>query len=887
MSWLSRLRKTLRRDKLDDELDEELRAHLEMRAADNVAAGMTPAEARYDAQKRFGNSTLLKEDTRNTDIIRWLDTAAGDLRYAFRVLRKNLGFTLVAVLTLALGIGINTAFFSVVNGVLLNPLPYPQPDQLVALGESKPNFTNGSISYPNFVDWQKDNRVFSSMAISRGSSLSLTGLGDAEQLNAKLISSDYFIVLGANPVIGRSFAPGEDRIGAAPIALIGMGLWKRKFGSSSTALGKTLTLDGKSYTIVGVIPEAFDLFRGAHPTEVYVPIGQWNNPLLPNRGAGLGIHGVARLKPGASIEQARADMSRVSANLAATYPDSNKGIGANLTPFKRALFGDVQPILLVLLGAVGFVLLIACFNVASLMLARSTGRTREFAIRAALGAGRSRLIRQLLTESILLAVVGGAFGLLLAQWATRAALSVLPAELPRAAEIRVDSHVLIFTAAISLFAGILFGLAPALKSSELLLSETLKESGRGSSGTRHRAQSVFVVIEMAMALVLLVGAGLMGRTLSRLWNVQPGFDPDNVSLFTISLPPSMNEASPAAIRAAFRDVHEKFASLAGVRSLSASWGAVPLGSDDEQLFWMDNQPKPTSENDMNWAISYVVEPDYLKTMRVSLLRGRFFTEADNENSPRVAVIDEVLARKFFGDENPIGRHITFQHENGRTEIVGIVAHVKQWGLDTDDVQQLRAEVYLPFMQLPDEAMKLAPTGTAILLRSDGANPALFDALRRVNKQMSGEQVIYGAQTMQEIIADSLAARRFSMILLGVFAALALILSSIGIYGVISYLVGQRTHEIGVRIALGARRRDVLALILSQGARLTFLGIAIGIAASLGLTRLMARMLYGVTAYDPLTFFCVATILALVALAACYIPTRRAMRVDPLVALRCD
>jgi predicted permease len=332
-------------------------------------------------------------------------------------------------------------------------------------------------------------------------------------------------------------------------------------------------------------------------------------------------------------------------------------------------------------------------------------------------------------------------------------------------------------------------------------------------------------------------------------------------------------------------VHEKFASLAGLRSLSASWGAVPLGSDDEQLFWLDNQPKPSNENDMNWAISYVVEPDYLKTMRISLLRGRFFTEADNENSPRVAVIDEVLARKFFGAENPIGRHITFQHENGRSEIIGIVAHVKQWGLDTDDAQQLRAEVYLPFMQLPDEAMKLAPTGTAILIRSDGTNPAIFDALRLANKQMSGEQVIYGAQTMQEIIADSLAARRFSMILLGVFAALALILSSIGIYGVISYLVGQRTHEIGVRIALGARRRDVLALILSQGARLTFLGIAIGVAASLGLTRLMARMLYGVSAHDPLTFFCVAAILAFVAVAACYIPTRRAMRVDPLVALR--
>jgi predicted permease len=887
MSWFSRLRTTFRRAKLDNDLDEELRAHVEMRAADNVAAGMTPVDARYDAQRRFGNSTLLKEDTRDTDIIGWLDTVSGDLRYAIRMLRKNPGFTLIAVLTLALGIGSNTAFFSVINGVLLNPLPYSHPDELVALGESKPNFTNGSISYPNFVDWQKDNQVFSSIAIARSYGFGLTGLGEPEQLDAKLISSDYFTVLGANPVIGRTFLPGEDKIGAAPIALIGEGLWKRKFASSPDTLEKSLTLDGRNYTIVGVISERFDLYRSSHPTEIYVPIGQWNNPLLPNRDAGLGIHGVARLKPGVSIEQARADMERVTGNLAAAYPDLDKGIGANLVPMKRALFGNVQPILLMLLGAVGFVLLIACFNVASLMLARSTGRAREFAVRTALGARRSRLIRQLLIESVLLALVGGALGLLIAQWAVRVAVRILPAELPRAAEIRLDSHVLIFTIVISVLAGILFGLAPALKSSDLLLAETLKESGRGSSGTRHRAQSVFVVLEMAMALVLLIGAGLMARTLAHLWNVPPGFDAQNVLTFSISLPSTYQQASPAAIRTAFREIHRAFAATPGVAALSASWGAVPLGSDDEQLFWLDNQSKPSSEHDMNWAISYVVEPDYLLTMRIPLLRGRFFTPADDDNAAHVAVIDEVFARKYFGDENPIGRHITFQHGGSPAKIIGLVNHVKQWGLDTDDSQALRAEVYTPLMQLPDAAMKLAPTGTAILVRSDGANPGLFNSLRAVSRQMSAEQVIYGAQTMQELIADSLSARRFSMILLGVFATLALILASVGIYGVISYLVGQRTHEIGVRIALGARRWDVLNLILSQGARLALLGIALGVAASLALTRLMAGMLYGVSAYDPLTFIAVAAILALVALAACYVPTRRAMRVDPMIALRCE
>jgi predicted permease len=887
MSLFSRLRGTLRRQKLDDELDEELRAHVEMRAADNVAAGMTPAEARYDAQRRFGNSTLLKEGARELDVIAWLDTLAGDIRYAVRVLRKNPGFTLIAVLTLALGMGSNTAFFSVINGVLLNPLPYPHTDELVTLGESKPNFTNGSISYPNFVDWQKDNHAFSSLAVSRDYSFGLTRLGDAEQLDGKFISSDFFTVLGVNPLIGRAFAPGEDQIGAAPVALIGAGLWKRKFASSPGAVGKSITLDGKVYTIVGVISERFDLYRNSHPTDVYLPVGQWNNPLLPTRGAGLGMHGIGRLKPGLSFEQARADMARVTANLAAAYPDEDQGIGANLIPFRRALLGNVQPILLVLLGAVGFVLLIACFNVASLMLARSTGRVREFAVRAALGATRARLVRQLLTESVLLSVVGGILGLLLAQWTTHAALSMLPADLPRVAEIQLDSHVLVFTAAISLLAGILFGLVPAFKSSDLFLSDTLKESGRGSSGTRHRAQSVFVVLEMALALVLLVGAGLMVRTLSQLWNLKPGFDPQNVLTFGISLPPAMNSADPASIRSAFREVHRKFSSVAGVQAVAASWGALPFGADDEQLFWLDNQPKPSSEHDMNWTISYVVEPQYLETMRIPIVRGRFFTDADNENAPRVAVIDEMFARKYFAGENPLGRHIVLQQGETSVEIVGIVPHVRQWGLDSDESQQLRAELYVPFMQLPDAAMKLAPAGTAIMVRSNGPDPRLFASLRRANKEMSAEQVIYGPQTMEHMISDSLASRRFSMILLGLFAALALALSSVGIYGVVSCLVGQRTHEIGVRIALGARRRDVLNLILSQGARLALLGIAIGIAASLGLTRLMARMLYGVSATDPLTFIGVAAILAIVALAACYIPTRRAMRIDPIVALRCD
>jgi predicted permease len=894
VSLLKRLRSLFHKDELDRAVDEELRSHVEMRAQDNIVAGMKPDEARYDAQRRFGNSTLLKEDVRAMDIIGWLDTAARDLRYAARTLRKNPGFTAVAVLTLALGIGANTALFSVVNGVLLNPLPYPHAEQLVTLHESKPNFKNGSISYPNFRDWQKQNHTFSAMAVTRSYTFNLTGRGEAEQLRARFISSDFFSVLNVNPVIGRTFAPGEDEIGGPPLAIIGAGLWKRKFGASPDVLGKSLTLDGKDYTIVGVTPAAFDLFlRSTSITEVYVPIGQWSNPLLPRRGAGLGIHGVGRLKLSVSFEQASADMESVSSNLATAFPDTNNGITASLIPLRKDMLGNVQPILLVLLGAVGFVLLIACVNVASLLLARSTGRTREFAIRAALGAGQGRLIRQLLTESILLSLAGGGIGLLLAQWVTQASLGILPAELPRAAEVRIDTHVLLFTTGVSLLAGVFFGLAPALKTSQPRLHEILKEGGRGASGTRHRAQSVFVALEMAMALVLLIGAGLMIRSLTALWNVDPGFHPGHVLTFGLTLPTSMLTAPPASIRAHLRDVDEKLAATRGVQAISESWGAVPMmGNDDDQLFWLDGQPKPANETDMNWTLDYIVGPDYLRVMGIPLQRGRFFNVKDDEHSPLVGVVDDVFARKYFGNQDPIGKRIIMNGidltPNGtKVQIVGVVGHVNQWGLDSDKTNSLRAQLYLPCLQMPDPYISNVPGGggTFLMVRADGAVPGLLESLRQTSRQINSEQVIYTPETMDEIIASTLAPRRFSMILLGVFAGLALLLSSVGIYGVISYIVGQRTHEIGIRIALGARRSDVLLLVLGRGLKMACIGVVIGLAASLGLTRLMANMLYGVSPTDPLTFAGVATLLTLVALTACYIPARRAMRVDPIVALR--
>jgi predicted permease len=814
-----------------------------------------------------------------------METLFQDLRYGVRMALKSPGFTAVALITIALGIGANTAVFSIVNGVLLNPLPFPQADQLVALGENKANFENGSISFANFRDWRKDNRSFSSMALSRVFSFNLIGAGEPEQVDGDLVSSDFFSILGVKPVKGRLLMEGEDEVGAAPVALIGEDLWRRKFSSSPDIVGKSITLGPKGYIVVGIIPASFHLslpsFRDG---EIFVPVGQWNNPILLNRGAGLGFHGIARLKPGVTVEQARADMDVVSQNLAAAFPDTDKGIGANLKPLKNQMVGYVRPLLLVLLAAVGFVLLIACLNVANLMLARSTVRAREFAIRAALGATQARVVRQLLAESVLLGLIGGAIGLLLASWGTRAALATLPRTLPRAEQIGLDIHVLIFAAGTAILAGILFGLTPALKMSRTAENESLKEGGRSSSGTRHRAQGVFVVAEMAMALVLLVGAGLMVRSLVRLWQVDPGFDPHHVMSFGLTPPPSVLTASAEGIRAHFRELNRRLGAIPGVEAVAQTSGAMPLADDDEQLFWLEGQAKPAHDNDMNWAIAYIVDPDYLKIMKTPLLAGSFFNAQNDEHSPRVVVVDEVFAKKFFPGQDAVGKRIHLKSGDQLAEIIGVVAHVKQWGLDSDDTQQLRAELYIPEVQMPDDYTK-SVSSTVFVVRVAGDPAASFSSVRHVAQEMSDQQVIYGEQTMEQVVSRSIASHRFLMILLAAFAALAVILASVGIYGVVSYVVGQRTHEIGVRMALGAQRTDVLRLILGGGARLVLTGIVIGVLGAIALTRVMAAQLFMVSASDPLTFVAVSLLLVVVALMACYIPARRAANVDPTVALR--
>jgi predicted permease len=815
-----------------------------------------------------------------------MNTLWQDVKFGLRSLAKTPGFAAVAILTLAIGIGANTALFSVVNTVLLNPLPYPHSEQLVTLHESKPNFATGSISYPNFKDWRDQNNSFSGMAIYRPEAMMLTGAGDAEVLNGLYISADFFPVLGVQPVAGRFLRQGEDEIGgAAPEVMIDEGLWERKFGRRTDILGKTITLDARDYLVIGVVPKFFNLFlTDSNHRLTYIPIGQWQNNALTNRNAGLGIHGIARLKPGVTLEEAKADMARVSAALAASYPDVDRGIGASVIPFRQSALGRVQPFLIALLAAVGFVLLIACVNVANLLLTRSAGRSREFAIRAAMGASQWRITRQLVTEGILLAGVGSGLGILLALGLLRLALARIPFALPRAAEVTFDSHALLFTLGISVLAGIFFGLTPALKTARPDLYETLKESGRGGSGARHRAHGVFVVLEMAMALVLLAGAGLMIRSLAALWDVNTGFDPQNVSTFGMTML-GMVSPNPDSVRAALREIDARIASTPGVAATSISWDAVPFSSDNEILFYMDGQPRPKNPNDANWALDYRVEPSYLKTMRIPLLQGRFFTDADNQHSTPVIVIDDVLAHQYFGDQNPVGKRLNLYDSEEQAEIVGVVQHVNQWGLATD-ASELRAQVYMPFAQLSDHEIAMVPGGTSVMMRTTGL-AGTFDAVERALKNAPGQPAIFSDQSMENLIAKSIATQRFSVMLLAIFAGVALILASVGIYGVVSHLVGQRTHEIGVRIALGAQKGDVLRLILGQGLYLALTGTGIGLAASLWLTRYLASqsLLYSVGARDPIAFGAAAAVLIGVAIAACYVPARRATKVDPIIALR--
>src|SRR5580692_1724948 len=604
-----------------------------------------------------------------------METLLQDLRHGLRMLAKSPAFTTIAILTLALGIGANTALFSVVNGVLLTPLAYPQSGQLVALYGNTTGFAQAPINYPNFLDWQRDSQSFSSMAIYRNQDYNFTGTGEAERLTGYMVSADFFSTLGVTPVLGRTFHPDDDHLGAAPVVILGGGYWKRKFGAALDVIGKTMTLNGANYTIAGVIPASFTFY--GRDRDVYTPIGQWNNVSFRDRRVDVSSHGFGRLKSGITLAQAKADMDAIAQNLAVAYPEANKAVGITVVSMKEDIVGNVQPFLIVLLAAVGFLLLIACTNVANLLLARSMGRSREFAIRAAMGASQGRVIRQLLSESILLAGLGGALGLLLAVWGSKAVLGTLPGALPRANEVSLDSRVLLFAMGLSLFAGIVFGLAPALKTSRVNLEGILKESGRGLSGARHGLQGIFVAVEVAMALVLLVGAGLMVRSLAALWRVDPGFNPSHAITFTLSLPGGPTPSS-AETRARLRHFDDKMHSIPGVQAVSVTLGSRPMIHNSSEPFWIEGQPKPANLPEMHQAMFYLAESGFRQAMGVTLQRGRFITPQDDEHAPVVMVIDDAFARAYFPHEDPLGKHLNLALFNVQAEIIGVVGHIKQW-----------------------------------------------------------------------------------------------------------------------------------------------------------------------------------------------------------------
>ena len=892
MTWLrtlaSRLAAIARWRVKDREIDDEIASHLEEATDEYVARGLSRDEARLAARRDFGGITQVKEIHREVRSLTWPDSVGQDVKYALRRLIKDPGVTLIAVATLALGIGANTAIFSVVNGVLLNPLPYAEPDRLVALYSWTAGEPRDSSSYPNFLDWAASNRSFSDLAAFRADDLNLIGVGQPERVPAEMVSASFFRLLGVQPILGRTFLAGDDEIGAAPVVLLSERIWQRKFGSSPSAIGQTLTLSGTSYVIVGVIPATFHYYaRNFHRSDVYIPIGQWNAPGFHDRKVSMGMDVVGRLKPEVNLERARTEMQALAGRLADQYPDVNRGTGVTLLQMKSDVVGSVKPLLFLLVTAVLFVLLIACVNVANLLLARSGRRATEVAIRTALGASRSRIVRQFLTESLLLALAGGALGSLIAVWATEAALTVLPEVLlPRVDEIHVDGRVLLVTMIASVVAGVLFGLLPAVKASRFDQHAALRERGASSGGVHPRTQGLLVVVEMALALALLMGAGLMIRSLTTLLSVDPGFDADHLLVARVSFPAS--PGSPDQVLAMWRQMGQKFKAIPGVRAVSVSVSSVPMtGSFSTLPFWLEGEARPPTAADMKSALSYIVEPDYLQVMGIPLQRGRFLTSQDNERSSAVIVIDDQFARRHFGDREPIGRRINFDILNTAAEIVGVVGHVRQWGLDETAASPYLAQCYLSVFQIPDRYLPFAARDIALVFRTAAAPLAEIAPIRRTLAVISGQAVLYRAQAMDDVIAERLVTRRFAMSALALFAAIAVLMACVGIYGVMSHLIGRRTQEIAIRVALGAGRWDVLRTVLRDGATMTLAGVVVGLGVALALTRLMTSVLFGVTAHDPVTVAAVVILLTLVAFAACYIPASRAARVDPMVALRND
>jgi putative ABC transport system permease protein len=880
-----RVRSLFRRDTVERELDEEMRYHLERKTEQYVAAGLSPKDARHAAMRAMDGMERQKEECRDKRKVYWVEDFLQDLKYAARMLRRNRGFTAVAVLTLALGIGANTAIFSVIDFVLLRPLPYQEPETLVIVWESNAHSSpHNTVCPPNFLDWQEQNRVFSGMSYASDLNANLTGNGEPEQVVAQYVSVDFFAVLGVNPMLGPGFTAENGQDGNDNVVVLSYELWNRRFGSDPAIIGKTIELNGKPQTVIGIAPRNFGFFikqgtlTGNKP-QLWSP---WVLPaaLREHKSVGRFMTVVARLKPGMTMRQAQAEMNTIATRLEQQYPDYDGHWGANVVPLRQQITGELRPALLILQGAVAFVLLIACANVSSLLLARAAGREREIGIRTAIGASRWRMARQLLTESLVLALMGGAVGVTLAVWGTNLILAASPANLLDLQRVPIDWRVLAFASGITLLAGLLFGFLPSYLSARGAIAETLKEGGRSTSAGRQRrtVRSAFVVAQIGLALVLLAGSGLLIRSFARLVGVDPGFEAKNLLTFTVTLP-NARYGTNAARMAFFRQLLDQMEKLPGVRS--ASMDSFPplsgLGAaTGVRLAGQANFPAA----DLPVAAVRVVGPDYFRTMGVPLRAGRMFDAHELTEMRHVAIVNQAFVDQYLPGINPLGQKMIVymksdeEAENAPSEIIGVVGDVRLMGLDTP----AQPTVYWPHPELTMSRM-------TILVRTAADPMGLVSTVRNELRQMDRDQPMANVATMEQLLSDSYSRSRFTMMVLGVFAGIALLLAAVGIYGVVAYTVAQRTNEIGIRVAMGAQRRDVLRLILGQGSRLIFWGVGIGIAAGLLLTRLIAGMLYGISATDPLTFAGVALLLMAVALSACYVPARRAMRVDPLVALR--